>query len=138
MHFVQKNWKDLNVDLSNLAQKIIEFFESREFNNVTALKTETGYQVIAGDSKRYKMENDVSVTIEGKPDDFTVSLTSCKEEKRSTLPLILTQMFGGGYLLLKNFRSEEAMQKLERDFREKIDNMVTQTQELSSQQRKSA
>jgi hypothetical protein len=138
VHFVQRNWKDLNVNLSNLVQKVIQFFESREFNDITGLKTETGYEVIAGDSRHYKMENNVSVTIEGKPEDFTISLTSCKEEKRPTLPLILTSMFGGGYFLLKNFRSEEAMQKLERDLREKIDDMVTQTQEPNSQQRKSA
>jgi hypothetical protein len=138
VHFVQRNWKDFNVNLSSLVQKIIEFFESKEFNNVTALETETGYQVIAGDSKHYKMENDVSATIEGKPNDFTVSLTSCKEEKRFALPLILTQMFGGGYFLLKNFRSEEAMQKLERDFRGKIDSMIAQTQELTSQEKKDA
>jgi hypothetical protein len=135
---VHKNWKDLNVDLSNLVQKTIQFFESNEFNNVTALKTETGYQVIAGDSKRYKMGNDVSVTVEGKPNDFTVSLTSCKEEKKYGLPLILTSMFGGGYFLLKNFRSEEAMQKLERDFGEKIEGIVAQSQEPRSYEKEDA
>lgn len=129
---MHRNWKDLDVKLSNLVQKMIQFFESNEFDNVTALKTETGYQVIAGNSKRYKMENDVSVTVEGKPDDFTVSLTSCKEEKKYGLPLILTSMFGGGYFLLKNFRSEEAMQKLERDFGEKIKGIIAQSQEPRS------
>jgi hypothetical protein len=125
---MQRNWQNLNVNLSDLVQKIIQFFESKEFNNVTALKNETRYQIIAGDSKQYKMENDVSVTIEGKPDDFTVSLASCKQEKRSTIPLFLTSMFGGGYFLLKGFRSEEAMQKLERDFRQKIEGMVAEAQ----------
>lgn len=134
---MQKSWKDLNVNLSNLLQKIIQFFESNKFNNVTALKTETGYEVIAGDSNRYKMQNDVSVTIEGKPDDFTVDLTSSKEQRTSTLPLILTSMFGGGYFLLKNFRSDEAMQKLERDFRAEIDKMVWQTQQPDPQEKKS-
>jgi hypothetical protein len=133
VHFVRRSWKDLNVNLSNLLQKMIQFFESKEFKNVTALETESGYQMIAGDSKHYKMENDVSVTIEGKPDDFTISLTSCKEERRFTLPLVLTQMFGGGYFLLKNFRSEEAMQKLERDFGQKIDNMIAQAQDARAQ-----
>ena len=132
---MHRNWKDLNVNLSDLVQKTIQFFESNEFSNVTALKTETGYQVIAGDSKRYKMENDVSVTVEGKPDDFTVSLASCREEKKHGLPLILTSMFGGGYFLLKNFRSEEAMQKLERDFGEKIKGIITQSQEPRSQEK---
>jgi len=127
VNLVQKNWKGLNVDLSGLVQKMIQFFESKQFNNVTALKTETGYEVIAGDSKQYKMENDVSATIEGRPDDFNVSLDSCKREKRFTLPLFLTSMFGGGYLLLKDFRSEEEMQKLERDFRREIESMVAQT-----------
>jgi hypothetical protein len=126
---MQKNWKGLNVNLSDLLQKIIQFFESKEFKNVTALKTETGYEVIAGDSKRYKMQNDVSVKIEGRQDDFTVGLTSSKEQKTSTLPLMLISMFGGGYFLLKNFRSDEAMQKLERDFRIEIDKMVWQTQQ---------
>jgi len=135
---MQRNWKDTNVNLSNLVQKIIQFFESKEFNNVTALQTETGYQVIAGDSKQYKMENDVLVTIEGKPDDFAVSLTSCKVEKRFPLPLILTSMFGGGYFLLKNLRSEEAMQKLQRDFAGRIDNMIAQTQEPTSQKKQEA
>jgi len=135
---VQRNWKDMNVNLSNLVQEIIQFFESNEFNNVTALETETGYQVIAGDSKHYKMENDVSATIEGKPDDFTVSLTSCKIEKKFALPLILTSMFGGGYFLLKNLRSEEAMQKLERDFTGKIDSMIAQTQEPTCPEKKGA
>jgi len=125
---VQKNWKELNVNLSDLVQKIIQFFESKQFNNVTALKTETGYMIIAGDSKQYKMENDVSAKVEGRPDDFSVTLASCKQEKRVTLPLFLTSMFGGGYLLLKDFRSEEAMQKLERDFKLEIDHMIAQTQ----------
>ena len=133
---MQRNWKDLNVNLSSLVQKIVEFLESKEFNNVTALETETGYQVIAGDSKNYKMENDVSITIEGKPNDITINLASCKEEKRFELPLILTQMFGGGYFLLKNFRSEEAMQKLERDFRGKMDSMIEQTQQPTSHEKK--
>ena len=129
---MQKNWTGLNVNFSSLVQKVIQFFESNEFNDVTAFKTETGYEVAAGDSKRYKMQNDVSVTIEGNPDNLTISLVSCKEKKRSTLPIILTSMLGGGYFLLKDFRSEEAMQKLERDFRERIGSIVTQAREPSS------
>jgi hypothetical protein len=135
---MQKNWRDMNVNLQNLLQRMIQFFESHEFNSVTALKTETGYQVIAGDSKRYKMENDVTVNIEGKPDDLTVSLASCKEEKRYGLPLILTSMFGGGYFLLKNFRSEEAMQKLERDFGEKMNGIIAQSQDPRPQEKEGA
>ena len=132
---MQTSWKGQNVNLANLVQKIIQFFESNRFDNVTALKTETGYQVIAGDSNRYKMENDVSVTVNGMPDDFSVSLTSCKQEKKFALPLILTSMFGGGFFVLKDLKSDEAMQKLERDFRAKIGNMIEQSRELNSQEK---
>jgi len=133
---VQKYFRDMNVNLSELVKKIIEFFESEKFNNVTALKTETGFQVIAGDSSRYKMENDVSVNIQGKPDDFTISLTSCKQEKTNRTPMMLAQMFGLGYFYLKSFRSEEAMLKLETSFGKKIDNMIAQTREKNHQEDK--
>jgi hypothetical protein len=133
---VQKNYRDPNVNLSDLVKKIIDFFESEKFNNVTALKTETGFQVIAGDSDRYKMENDVSVDIKGNPDDFTISLTSCKEEKTNRTPMMLAQMFGLGYFYLKSVRSQEAMLKLETNFRKKIDNMIAQAREANHQEDK--
>ena len=132
---VQKALKDLNVNLSELTQKIVQFFEAEEFNAITALQTENGYQIVAGDSKCYRMENDVSVTVAGTPDDFTVSLTSSKEEKRTTLPLMLASMFGGGYFLLKNLKSDEAMLKLERDFRQRIDRMIEQTRGASRREK---
>jgi hypothetical protein len=126
----------LNVNLSDLVKKIIEFFESEKFDNVTALKTETGYQVIAGGSPHYKMENDVSVEIKGNPNDFTISLTACKEENTSRAPMMLAQMFGLGYFYLKSFRSQETIQKLETNFRRKLDNMIAQTRENSYEEKK--
>ncbi|MGD0160478.1 MAG: hypothetical protein ABSB89_09300 [Candidatus Bathyarchaeia archaeon] len=127
---VQKNFRDLNVSLPDLVKEIIEFFESEKFDNVTALKTETGYEIIAGDSHNYKMETDVQVTIEGTPDDFTLALTQCKEEKtHTTAPMMLAQMFGLGYLYLKSVRSQEAIQKLETNFRKKLGGMISQTQQ---------
>ena len=130
---MQKNFRDQNVNLQDLVKKIIEFFESEKFNDVTALKTETGYQVIAGDSDRYKMESDVSVTIEGKPEDFTITLTPAKEQKTSSTPMMLAQMIGLGYFYLKGVRSQEAFQMLEINFRRKIDNMVAQTRQTMHQ-----
>jgi hypothetical protein len=139
---MHKEWRGLNVDLSNLTNEVIQFFESRKFNNVTALRTEKGYEVIAGDSKHYKMESDVSVTIEGKADNFSINLTSCSGNKKTApssnsmgLPLMLASMFGAGYFLLKGFRSEEAMLKLERDFTQRIGSMVERSGERQSQVR---
>ena len=124
---MKKSWANLNVNLSSLVRNVIRFFESNKFNDVTALKTQTGYEVVAGDSGLYKIENKVSVTIDGNPDDFTISLTSLQKEKTIPVSPLLTAMFGGGYLIVKQFRSEEAMRKLERDFSEKIDALVKQS-----------
>ncbi len=129
---VQRTWQGLNVDLSKLVKEIIQFFELNKFDNVTALETETGYQVIAGDSKRYKILNDATTTITGKPEDFTVSLTFSGERKQSSLPLTLASMIGLGYFNLKNFRSEEAMRKLEIDFGRELSKMIERTREPAS------
>ena len=122
----KRRWASLEVDLSRLVEQVVRFFESNGFNEITAFKTEAGYEVVAEDSKRYKVESGVSVVVEGSPNDFTVSLTS-RAEKKPLPPLFLTTMLGGGYFLLKRFKSEEAMRKLERDFGEKIESMVLQT-----------
>lgn len=121
--------RGLNVNLSDLVKKMIQFFESEEFDSITAFETERGYEIVARDSKHYKMANGASVTIEGKPDEFTVTLTSTKKDKGSTIPLMLAHMFGLGYFALKDIHSEEAMRKLEEKFRRRMNSMITQVQQ---------
>jgi hypothetical protein len=61
---MKKSWPKQNINMNTLTQQLIQFFESRKFEEVTALKTEAGYQIIAGSSPHYKMNTDVSATIE--------------------------------------------------------------------------
>lgn len=113
---MQRNWPNENVDLSVLTKQIVQFLESKKFDNVTVFETETGYQVVAGNSSQYKMESDLSITIDGKPANFSVNLQLCKEEKDFKFPMMLAAMFGGGYLFLKKLRSDESWYKFEKDF----------------------
>lgn len=127
---VRRSWQGLNVDLSSLLKEIIQFFESKKFDDITALQTETGYEVIAGYSKQYKMERSVSVTVEGKPEDFTVNLTSLGERKLArarALPEAIGWGEGRQVLYLMNLKSEEALLKLEIDFGRELNEIVART-----------
>ena len=120
---MQKTWSNQNVDLSIITQRIIQFFEEKKFD-ITALETEKGYQIIAGASPYYKMESYTSVLIEGKPEDFSVNLEPCNQEKTFKLPAMLTTMFGGGYFLLKHLRSDEVWMTFSRDFWRRVDSII--------------
>lgn len=116
---MQKNWTNKNVDLDLLTNQLSEFFKEKDFNVVKG-RSEKGYQIFADDSGYYKVNGYVSVSIEGKPEDFTITFELCNEEEKRKNPLprsiILTTMFGGGYFLRKQLKSDEEWLRLKRDF----------------------
>jgi len=120
---MQKKWTDKNVDLVLLATHIGNFFKKGDFE---AIKGEipNGYQIFAENSPYFRLDGYVSVTIEGKPDDFTIKLELCREGKRSLTPLLLTTMFVGGYFLSKKLRSDEDWMRLEKEFWRHLDNFL--------------
>lgn len=136
---MQKNWTNKNVDLNLLTNQLGEFFKEKDFNAVKG-RNQKGYQIFADDSRYYKVDGYVSVSIEGKPEDFTITFELCKEEKKrkNLLPhsIMLTTMFGGGYFLRKQLKSDEEWLKLKRDFWSYVERIVlnltnTATQEAS-------
>lgn len=121
---MKKRWTNKNVDLASLTTYIGNFFKERDFEAIKGEKP-TGYHIFAENSPYFKLDGYVSVTIEGKPDDFTVKLELCKEgKKRALTPILLTTMFLGGYFLSKRLRSEEDWMKLEKEFWKHLDNIV--------------
>jgi hypothetical protein len=124
---MEKKWINRNIDLSLLTTHLGEFLKTKEFNGVKG-RTETGYQILAGDSKHYKLEGHISVTIEGKPEDFSIKLELCKEGKKNEgLPrsIMLSTMFGGGYFLRKQLKSDEEWLKFKRDFWIHVDKAIS-------------
>ena len=112
---MQKRWSKENVATALLADRVCQFFKSKEFD-FTMMETDKGYQVIAGNSPRYKMNSNVQVTIDESSEDFVVDLELLKKDRRFKFPIILSAMFGGGYFLLKNLKSEESWGEFQRDF----------------------
>lgn len=113
---MKKNWKCLNIDSKSLLQKTVQFLEAKDFGEVLAVETDVGYSIVAGQSSHYKIRDDLSITIEGTPDDISIGVALIKKKRRPSLPMILTSMFGGGYFLLENLKSTENFRNFEMDF----------------------
>lgn len=121
---MEKRWTDENVDLVLLTTRIGNFFKERDFEAIKG-ETPTGYHIFAENSPGFKLVGYVSVSIEGKPNDFAVKLELCNEGKRRFLaPVLLTTMFLGGYFLTRRLKSEEDWMKLEKEFWKYLDNVI--------------
>ena len=121
---MKKRWTNKNVDLALLTTHTGMFFKERGFEAIKGEKP-TGFHIFAENSPHFRLDGYVSVTIEGKPNDFTVKLELCnKRKKRTFTPILLTTMFFGGYFLSKRLRSEEDWMKLEKEFWKHLDNIM--------------
>jgi len=122
---MQKNWIEKNVDLALLTTCIGDFFKARDFEAGKG-QIPTGYQIFAEDSPFFKLEGYVSVSIEGKPEDFIVKVDLCHEQEKHVfrLPTFLVIMFTGGYFFLRKSKSDEAWMKLEKELWQHIENVV--------------
>lgn len=125
---MQRNIKNLQIDFAALRKEIVKFLDQEKFSEIAGVETEKGYKIFAGDSSRHKIRGDISIGVEGNPDDFMISLESFKEEKRHKIPMMLASMFGGGYFLLKDLKSEEALIKFTPIFWRSINIIVSSLQ----------
>lgn len=123
---MQTRWEGRNVNLELLAERIGEFFRERRFEAIRG-KASTGFEILAENSHLFEMQGYVDVIIQGKPDDFAVTFELCGKKKRpfDSSPF-LWRMFGGGYFILKDLKSEEAWLKLQQEFKPYLENAVLQ------------
>jgi hypothetical protein len=122
---MQKRWRGKNVDLDQLSDYVEDFFKSR---NLLPRRAETPGEHTISWFLRYRgarLKEPITAKIIGKPDDFTVDLKASELTKGSIRAGLLTQSFGGGYMLLKAVKLKDELQRLESEFwifvEEKID-----------------
>ena len=120
---MQRSWTAKNVDLAMLADHICNFFEQRDFEIVKG-ETPEGYQMLAHDSPNFKLQGHVEVSIEGKPNDFSVTFNFCRSKRRVWVSPFLLGMLGGGYFHTQELRSDEAWAKLKKEFWKSLDNFL--------------
>jgi len=120
---MQRSWSKKNVDLKLLAEEIGEFFKDNDFE-VVVNETKSGYQLLAKGSPNYEINGQISVAVDGKPEEFSIKLEL--ERKQTKLHgILLPTLFGGGYLLRQQFNADEAWIEFRRDFWQHVDRIVT-------------
>ena len=121
--FLEKRWVNKNVDFKLLATQVGNFFKEKDFEAIKG-ETPTGYQILAENSPCFRLDGYVTVTIEGKPDDFLVKVELCRNgKKHSFAPIIFTTMFLGGYFILRG-KSDEHWMTFEKEFWRYVDNVM--------------
>lgn len=121
---MQKSWSNKNIALDLLTTCIGEFFKEKDFEAIKG-KMPNGYQILANDSPYFKLDGYVSVTIEGQPNNFTITLDLCGGKKKGFGggPLLMA-MFGGGYFFLRKLKSKEDWVKFEKEFWRYVENSL--------------
>jgi len=64
------------------------------------------------------------VIIRGRREDFTVETRATEDQDKAIRVGLMTSIFGGGSLVLRNIKVREQMEKMEREFWGTIEEMV--------------
>jgi len=121
---MEKRYLRRNVDLSLLSERIVQFFREKGFK--TLRKEEMGVRkIIVRPTHVHEIVERFAVYIFGSSNDFVVRLSAGARSASFVKFGLLITLFGGGSLFLRGVKSQEALEKLERDFciylEEKID-----------------
>ena len=114
---MRNQWLEKNVDLHLLAENIKPFFGETYFEN-TIEEIQEGY-LIQAVSKIPNLKLGITVTIQGRPNDFTIEFSSGTKRGHFSPSIIvgsLTEMFGGGFLISREAKKQEILDGLEKDF----------------------
>jgi len=121
---MQRRWVGKNIDLTLLSERIENFFKDKGFKTTkdwSALE----YTISAKPQHGVGILGLVIVKILGNSNDFSIEF-STSEHWRSAMKLgFITTMFGGGSLILRSLKSQEALEKLEKDFWVYIEEAIT-------------
>lgn len=111
----QKRWtaKDANLDL--LIEKIESFFKSKGFKTKRNVSPQ-GYKISTVPKNVGDVKAGIKATILGHPHDFMVELSVGETSRFSTLLGLSTIPFGGGTLVLRGLKLQEALERLEKEF----------------------
>jgi hypothetical protein len=111
-------WTGINVDLSQLTERLVRFFEGNQFD--TKLEQNPSRFVVYASNQQFR----VKVNVRGEPNDFKVEfIPSTKTQGFSVMMLLgyVTTLFGGGTFMLRDIKLQEAINRLEKVFWKEVD-----------------
>ncbi len=113
-----------NVRLPALCRCIEQFFVEKGFETVR-IEEKGGYKIIVRTRCDRDIIENVTVLVSGGPNDFVVRFDAGSRSRSFIRFGRVTTFLGGGSFLLRGLKSQEALEKLERNFwvclEEKID-----------------
>jgi len=111
---MEKQWKNLNVSLRQLAKIVEDRYSGRNLKvKETPLADGYSIRVILTEPRTLGV---MRIDIRGTPNDFRIE-TSATEREDDALKLgLLTSIFGGGSFILRNLKGREEVEKLEHEF----------------------
>jgi hypothetical protein len=112
---MRKQWVEKNVDLALLSENIEDFFRGTGFRTKRDESVEE-YKILVIPQRAQKIRENVKVKILGNSNDFIIELSAGDRARRAIRFGYLTNMIGGGSLLLQGLKSREALERLEKEF----------------------
>lgn len=121
---MRARWVGKNVDLALLSACVEDFFKGKDFK--TRRDESAEECTISGIPQRaHGIYGEVNVRVLGNPNDFEIEFLTSKHTRSAIKLGFITSMFGGGVLLLRGLKSQEALEKLEREFWRCIEEAIT-------------
>jgi hypothetical protein len=120
---VQNHWSERNVNLSLFVSCIEGFFQAKGFNTQREDLTNEYHIHVKSSLQRAVIVRPIMVIVKGTSDIFMVEFLS-EDDNSSMRPSLAITMFGGGSLLLSRLKSQEAIEKLEKEFWVYVENAV--------------
>ncbi len=111
---MRSRWVRENVDLALFSDRIESFLKSKGLETRRDM-LEEGYAILGTVSLRDKHVS-VIVRILGNAHNFEVEFIANEPARSTTIWGHLMTLLGGGSFLLRNLKSREAIEKLEREF----------------------
>lgn len=112
---MRRRWVGKNVDLALLSQRVEDFFKSKGFKTKKD-ESADGYELSGTAQHVRDVRGHIAVRILGNSNDFVIEFVASERTRRSIMLGFITTMFGGGSLILRGLRLQEALEKLEREF----------------------
>jgi hypothetical protein len=123
---LKDQWIGKHVDLDLLSQQIQHFFAANRFQ--TRMEKKADRCKIAAVPQDTRVPFRIQTNIIGRPNDFTVEFIPNKKTSGfASWAMVfghLTSVFGGGSLLLRDVKLQEALSKLEQIFWDHVDKSV--------------
>ena len=112
---MQERWVGKNVDLPLLSERIVNFFKDKGFKIANDWSA-SEHKISARPQRGLGILGRVIVRILGNANDFLIEFSTSGHSDSAIKLGSVTTMFGGGSLILRGLKSQEALKKLEKDF----------------------